>query len=112
MAFANGLADDIRNVLMEWQTMLTRLTGTETSAAQLKEALDASAGRVRGIAHRVANAGTPDFAEALDAAAAGQEQVDIEKEMVALADEQLRYEAATNLLSKVYQQVRSSIRER
>jgi flagellar basal body rod protein FlgB len=38
--------------------------------------------------------------------------VDIEREMVSLADEQLRYEAATSLLTKVYQQVRSSIRER
>ncbi|MEQ8329949.1 MAG: hypothetical protein RJQ04_16400 [Longimicrobiales bacterium] len=92
--------------------MLTRLTGTDTTSAQLKEALDTSSERVRGIAHRVANAGTPDFAEALDAAAAGETQVDIEKEMVALADEQLRYEATANLLSKVYQQVRSSIRER
>jgi flagellar basal body rod protein FlgB len=37
--------------------------------------------------------------------------VNVEKEMVALADEQLRFEAATALLQKVYQQIRSSVRE-
>jgi hypothetical protein len=41
-----------------------------------------------------------------------EEGVDLETEMVALADEQLRYEAMTRLLSKVYAQVRSAIRER
>ncbi|MDH5590091.1 MAG: hypothetical protein OEZ65_01560 [Gemmatimonadota bacterium] len=93
--------------------MLTRLIGAGTTAAQLKEGLDTSSQVVRGIAHRVANAGNPDFAQALDAAqGTGAGEVDMEKEMVALADEQLRYEATANLLQKVYQQVRSSIRER
>ncbi|MFQ5537919.1 MAG: hypothetical protein ACE5GJ_10770 [Gemmatimonadota bacterium] len=93
--------------------MLTRLIGDGTTAAQLKEGLNTSSRVVRGIAHRVANAGTPDFATALDeAAVAGEGGVDIEKEMVALADEQLRYEATANLLRKVYEQIRSSIRER
>ena len=97
--------------------MLARLIGAGTTAAQLKGGLDDSTKALRGIAHRVANAstpaapGTPEFAEALEAAAAGQ-GVDIEREMVALADEQLRFETAANLLQKVYQQVRTSIRER
>ena len=39
--------------------MITRLIGRETTAAHLKEGLDASAQSVRGIAHRVANASTP-----------------------------------------------------
>ena len=94
--------------------MITRLIGSETTAARLKEGLDTSSANVRGIAHRVANASTPDFADALsaaDAAGAGN-QVDIEREMVALADEQLRFETAANLLQKVYQQIRSSVRER
>ena len=58
--------------------------------------------------------GTPDFADALQAAdAAGRgNAVDIEQEMVALADEQLRFEATANLLQKVYGQIRSAIRER
>ena len=94
--------------------MLARLIGSGTAAEQLKEGLTASTTAVRGIAHRVANAGTPDFAQALqDAQATGEgNQVELEREMVALADEQLRYEATASLLQKVYQQVRSAIRER
>lgn len=93
--------------------MLTRLIGSGSTVARLKEGLDTSSRNVRGIAHRVANAGTPDFAGALEGAqATGDGTVDLEREMVALADEQLRYETATNLLQKVYQQIRSSIRER
>lgn len=92
--------------------MMDRLVGAGTTAADLREGLDRSSASVRGIAHRVANAGTPDFAGALDAAAAGEPVVDVEKEMVALADEHLRYEATANLLQKVYEQLRSSIRER
>jgi flagellar basal body rod protein FlgB len=94
--------------------MLNGLIGEGSAAAQLKEGLTASSRAVRGIAHRVANASTPDFAEALDSATAAGEAgaVDLEKEMVALADEQLRFETAASLLQKVYQQVRASIRER
>ena len=94
--------------------MLARLIGSGTTSAQLKDGLDASSQAVRGIAHRVANASTPDFADVLrDAgAAASGSGVDLEREMVALADEQLRFEASANLLQKVYQQVRSAIRER
>ena len=93
--------------------MLSRLIGTDTASAQLKEGLSASQRSMRGIAHRVANSGNPDFAEALDAAVAGDERAAArERDMVALVDEAIHFEAATNLLSKVYQQVRSSIRER
>ena len=94
--------------------MIARLIGSGTTSAQLKEGLNASSQAVRGIAHRVANSGTPDFADALQAAeAAGPgNAVDIEQEMVALADEQLRFEATSNLLQKVYRQIRSAIRER
>jgi hypothetical protein len=96
--------------------MLTRLIGSESTAAKLKHALGESNRVVRGIAHRVANAATPErpgFADALDAASAARatEEVDLEREMVALADEQLRFEAASSLLHKVYQQIKSSIRE-
>jgi len=102
--------------------MLTRLIGAGTSAAQLKGGLDDSTRVVRGIAHRVANAstpgaaGTPDFAATLEAETgaegAGATGVDLEREMVALADEQLRYETAASLLQKVYQQIRLSVTER
>lgn len=94
--------------------MLSRLIGAGTTAAQLKEGLSASSQAVRGIAHRVANASTPDFAEALEVAeVAGRgKAVDIDAEMVSLADEQLRYETTARLLQKVYQMVHASIRER
>lgn len=96
--------------------MLARLVGNGSTVAQLKEELDTSAQAVRGIAHRVANAGNPDFAEALKDAQAtgnpGEGPVDIEREMVALANEQVRFQTTANLLQKAYQQIRSSIRER
>lgn len=96
--------------------MLARLVGTETNVARLKEGLDVSARNVRGIAHRVANAGTPGFAASLEqaeAAAAGNgAEVDLEREMVALADEQLRFEAVATLLQRSYQGLRSAVRER
>ena len=92
--------------------MLTRLIGQGTSAAMLKEGLDVATVRARTIAHRIANASTPPdgFAAALDQA--GQGPVDLETEMVALADEQIRFEATAQLLRKVYAQVRASVRER
>jgi len=95
--------------------MLSRIFGTGTSVTSLKDGLGRSTSAVREIAHRVANASSnPNgFASALDAAeAAGQgEAVDLEREMVALADEQIRYETTARLLEKVYQQIRLSIRE-
>ena len=97
--------------------MLTRLLGPATSAAQLRDELSASVERTRTIAHRIANASTPGFGQALDAAVAAEGAeaatgVDVETEMVALADEQLRFEALTRMLQKVYAQVRASVRER
>ena len=96
--------------------MIARLMGRHSTVAHLKEELGTSSRAVRGIAHRVANAGNPDFAQALDTAQAtgvpGEGPVDLDKEMVALADEQLRFETTASLLQKTYQQIRSSIRER
>lgn len=99
--------------------MLTRLLGSDSAAARLREGLNASTERARGIAHRIANASTPGatFEGALDAAAAqdgatAAEGVDLEAEMVALADEQIRFDAVSRLLQKVYAQVRASVKER
>jgi flagellar basal body rod protein FlgB len=92
--------------------MLNRLMAGGSTVSELRAGLDRSTQNVRQIAHRVANAASgqvQDFSAALDAAQEGQE-VDLEKEMVSLADEQIRYEATSKLLSKVYQQIRSSIR--
>jgi flagellar basal body rod protein FlgB len=96
--------------------MLNRLLGQGTAASMLKEGLDVSSKRAREIASRIANAANnPNggFAGVLERTQGGEaEQVDLETEMVALADEQLRFEAATRLLQKVYAQVRASVRER
>lgn len=110
--------------------MFARLVGGST-VTQLKEGLDASSRAVRAIADRVANASDPSFSRALDSAggsgangangangasgasgAGTGSAVDLQQEMVSLADEQLRFEATANLLQKVYQQIRSSVRER
>ncbi len=89
--------------------MIERTLGPNSTAAELRAGLDASSRAVRGIAHRVADAANPDFRAALEAA--GEPPVDIDREMVALADQQLRFEAAAGLLDKVYQQIRASVRE-
>jgi flagellar basal body rod protein FlgB len=84
-----------------------------STVSELKSGLDRSTQSVRQIAHRVANASSDsvtDFASALEEAQNGG-KVDLEKEMVSLAEEQIRYEATSKLLSKVYQQIRRSIRE-
>jgi flagellar basal body rod protein FlgB len=94
--------------------MLARLIGNGSPAAELKAGLTRSMENVRQISHRVSNASTDqpaDFASALEEAHGGRE-VDLEEEMVSLAEEHIRYEATSQLLQKVYQQIRSSIRER
>jgi flagellar basal body rod protein FlgB len=78
----------------------------------LREELDASIVRSREIAHRVANASNDQvasFDSTLDSAMSS-DAVDLEVEMVALADEQIRYEAVSEILMKMYGQIRSSIR--
>ena len=95
--------------------MLHRLLGTGSAVSFLKQGLNESSERSRAIASRVANVSTPGSPfEAVLAQAQGVEggAIDLEREMVSLADEQIRYEAATRLLRKVYAQVRSSVRER
>jgi flagellar basal body rod protein FlgB len=93
--------------------------GRVSSAGQLREALDVSSQRTRVIADRVARASLQQpnggFAlptENTPAGSAEQGPIDLEAEMVSLADEQLRYEATAKLLQKAYQSVRTSIRER
>jgi flagellar basal body rod protein FlgB len=94
--------------------MLNNILGSNATLSSLKGELDASTRTMRQIAHRVANSTTPGFQGALDDAMEGEavgEGVDLEAEMVALADEQLRFEAASQLVSKLFQQIRISIRE-
>lgn len=94
--------------------MLDGLIGQSTSAGRLNQALDDTAERARGIAHRVSNASNrsgQSFGDTMDGAAEGEqaEPVDLEREMSALANEKIRYDASVRLLQKVYRQVRSSV---
>lgn len=95
--------------------MLSRILGERSLVPELKADLERSTRSVQEIAHRVANAATAtgaDFAQALREAEGTLGVVDLEQEMVALAEEQLRFEAVAQLLQKTYQGLRSSVRER
>ena len=92
-----------------------------SSAAPLRQALDASSARTRAIGDRVARASMHNadgFAlpatvgEAPNGGAAPDAGIDLEAEMMTLADEQLRYETTAKLLEKTYQKIRLSIRDR
>ena len=104
--------------------MIKSIFGAGTSPAMLREGLTGSARVLRETAHRVANATngvggrTNDpFDVALDEAGQLQDgldadgnQVDLELEMVELANEQIRYDAGATLLQRLYAQLRSSTR--
>lgn len=98
--------------------MLYGFIGRVSAANDLKQGLDVSGERARMIADRVAKAtmeGADGFAARLDGLTGvvpeTGEPVDLEAEMVALADEQLRYEATARLLQKAYQNIRTSLRD-
>lgn len=98
--------------------MLYGFIGRVSQASHLKDALDTGAMRVRQIADRVSKAtlGAADgFALPAPGAApgtTGEGDVDLEAEMVSLADEQLRFEATAKLLEKTYMRLRASVRDR
>lgn len=89
--------------------------GRVSRANDLKESLNVSTQRTRQIADRVARAtalqqgfSLPDPNAAPGSTESGP--VDIEAEMVSLADEQLRYEATAKLLAKTYENMRASLK--
>jgi hypothetical protein len=100
--------------------MLYGFFGRVSAANDLKQGLDVSSQRARLIADRVAKAtltGADGFAATLQTVQNGtaptaDEPVDLEAEMVSLADEQIRYETTARLLQKAYQNIRSSLRDR
>ena len=95
--------------------MLFGLIDRTTSATSLKSALDKSVERSRGIADRVSKASLQNGdgfsleAKAGNANAAAN-PVNVEDEMVGLADEQLRFLATSRLLEKTYQSLRTAIK--
>ena len=91
--------------------------GRTTLATQLKESLDASVQRSRTIADRVSRASTQAQGFALPSAdgttPAGQEApINVEAEMVNLADEQLRYATTAKLLQKTYAGLHESLQSK
>jgi len=92
--------------------MLGRLLGKGTTPHTLRGGLDETTRGLRGIAHRVANASTPgaaSFQDQLGRAGVGEDAPSLEDEMVRLADGQLRFEAESRMLQKIYQQIRTSV---
>lgn len=95
--------------------MLFGLVDRSTSATSLKGALDRSVERSRGIADRVSKASVQNgdgFALEAKAgtAVANANPVNLEDEMTALADEQLRFLATSRLLEKTYASLRTAIK--
>ena|SRR3712207_3233393 len=97
--------------------MLYGFFGRVSSATQLKQSLDVSAQRTRVIADRVAKAtlrNQDGFAIPAVPDEPGSEEdgaVDLEQEMVSLADEQLRFEATARLLERTYQKLRNTLQK-
>ena len=98
--------------------MLYGFFGRVTQSENLREAMDVSTQRSRLIADRVSKAtllNGDGFAlpeEGADPGTMQEGPIDLEAEMVSLADEQLYFEATTRLLQKAYEQIRSSLRDR
>jgi flagellar basal body rod protein FlgB len=91
--------------------------GRTTLATQLKASLDASAQRSRTIADRVSRASLSPQGFSLPTAegktTTGPEApVDVETEMVNLADEQLRYATTAKLLQKTYAGLHESLQSK
>ncbi len=91
------------------------MLGRISQTTQMKQSLDLSVQRTRQIADRVARAtalqqgfALPDTPTAPGSSESGP--IDIEAEMVSLADEQLRFEATSKLLQKTYEQMRSAFK--
>jgi hypothetical protein len=90
--------------------MIKSLFGAGSRPGVLKADLGASMRQLRESAHRVANAGNPAFEALL--LGTGQEPVDLEAEMVKLADAQLRFDAVARLLQKSHHGLRTAVRDR
>ena len=86
-----------------------------TSASPLKSALDRSVERSRSIADRVSKAtlqNSDGFALQANGKApvANANPINVEDEMVSLADEQIRFLATARLLEKTYASLRGAIK--
>jgi hypothetical protein len=92
------------------------LFGSDTDYARLRGGLDETSATQRTIAARVAAATSSsstngDFATQLGAhkAGAAPSQADLQQDMAALADTELRYETCAKLLQSAYAGLRSAM---
>lgn len=98
--------------------MLKSLFGPSTVTHMLRGGLEEASATHRAIAARVAgtlaSSGSTDFADALQARTtqAKLNEADLQRDMSALADTQVRYEADAKLLHEAYARLRAAIRER
>jgi hypothetical protein len=97
--------------------MLKGLFGPTTLPAMLRGGLEESSATHRGIAQRVAGALTSssnvDFPGELAArTGAPPDAESLERDMAALADTQLRYEAEAKLLQEAYARLRTAVSDR
>jgi len=95
--------------------MLRGLIGEGSIVSALKTGLSDSYRRIGAIGHRIANEGTPGFEDfpsyEIDGQPTGVQPVDLEVEMAALADEQIRFDAGAQLLRLNYEMIRVSMRQ-
>jgi flagellar basal body rod protein FlgB len=98
--------------------MIRGLFGSESLSARLRGGLEETAATQRLIGQRVArsleSSANVRFQDAVEAqlAQARQDEADLQRNMAALADTQLRYEADAQLLKEVYQRLRTAISSR
>ena len=95
--------------------MLKALFGPSTLTSMLRGGLEEASATHRAIAQHVADAETssstvqfPDALAAQQAQAASE--ADLERDMTALADTQLRYEADAKLLQAAYARLRDALK--
>lgn len=96
--------------------MLKSLFGPSTLTSMLRGGLEETSATHRGIAARVAGAldqsSSVSFAETLQGKTAASTEEDLQRDMTALADTQLRYEADARLLQQAYARLRTAIHDR
>lgn len=96
--------------------MISGLFGSGSTSWKLRGGLEELSATHSGIAQRVSDASrasaTTDFSQVLGEAesAAGLTEEELQRDMAALADTQLRYEAASRLLNRAYTDLRTAIR--
>jgi flagellar basal body rod protein FlgB len=97
--------------------MIRSLFGPDTKVAMLRGGLEETSATHRGIAARVAAATTTSAAGDFPAELAAKtgkpgrmSDVDLQQEMAALADTQLRYDACAKLLQGAYAGIRTAFR--